>query len=261
MSSASLEIVDNEIGILTLQRPEKRNALDIPLLREILKKLEVINNFSTIRVLILRGAGKVFCAGLDLEEMQIKEATESSSSLIKSLFSTLYETPCITIAAVQGGAIAGGAGLAFASDFILSTPDAVFGFPEVRRGIVPAFVTALLKRQMNEREVKAWLLTGEFLSAQQMWDRGWLYRLAAEDSLLDESLDLAKKILQGGPHAIRHTKAFWQTLSSSSLTQDLTEAEAIHQKGRLSTEAEEGLRAFLEKRPPIWAPKPTKEAP
>lgn len=252
MPLVNLKKINESIAVITLQRPEKRNALSIPLIEEFLERLIDIKSDPKIRVLILQGAGKVFCAGLDLDEMQDKTKTEKSTALIKALFLSLSEFSCVTIAAIQGGAIAGGAGLALCCDFILSTPDALFGFPEVKRGLVPAFVTALLRQQVNEHQAKEWFLTGDVSPAQKGFDQGWIHRLVASDVLFKESLALAHKILEGGPEAIRQTKKLLQKLSPYPLSQNFDIAEEIHMHARFSEEAQEGTRAFLEKRNPHW---------
>src|ERR1035438_9257808 len=142
---------DNGIATLTLNRPEKRNAISYELIADLLRALEEVKN-SPAQVLILTGAGKAFCSGMDLDDLKSligrtpEQSLEDSRTMV-GLFRSLYEFPKPTIAAVNGPAIAGGTGLALLCDFTLATPEAKFGYTEVRIGFVPAIVSTFLLRQ------------------------------------------------------------------------------------------------------------------
>ena len=136
------------ITLITLNRPEKRNALNIALMSCLCDAIDAAVNDSTQRVVVIKGEGDVFCAGLDLSEAQDPEKTEQSTYSVARMLTTIQKCPCATIAAVHGAVFAGGAGLMAACDFVVAEEMTLFGFPETRRGLIPAQVMALLMRQL-----------------------------------------------------------------------------------------------------------------
>src|SRR2546421_11631005 len=145
---------EDGITILTLNRPAKRNALNAELMEACSEALESLAQDQTQRVIILRGEGPVFCAGLDLEEAFLPENAERTARLVARVLRAVYQVPQVTIAAVQGAAIAGGAGLMSACDLVVATRDARIGYPEVRRGLVAALVMFLFHRRGFGRGVR-----------------------------------------------------------------------------------------------------------
>src|SRR5208283_1379619 len=147
---------DGGTATITLNRPEKRNAISFELIDDLLRALDEIAKSESI-ILILTGAGKAFCSGMDLENLKAlldrsPEQNVKDSEIMVRLFRSLYEFPKITIAAVNGPAIAGGTGLALLCDFTLAVPEAKFGYTEVRIGFVPAIVSTFLPRQVGEKQ-------------------------------------------------------------------------------------------------------------
>jgi len=242
------------ITILTMNRPAKRNALNASLMEACSEAFESLSLDQTQRVIILRGEGPVFCAGLDLEEAFLPENAERTARLVARVLRAVYQVPQVTIAAVQGAAIAGGAGLMSACDVVVATTDARIGYPEVRRGLVAALVMALLHRQVRERDARELLLLGELISSERARVMGLINRVVPTEHLMDEAMSLARTALQGGPQSIAQTKKVLDELWPSSFNHELDETLLHHLSARNSTEAREGVAAFLEKRSPRWQP-------
>lgn len=240
------------VMILTLNRPDKRNALSIELMNSLLKSLEQAEKNHLTRVLLLKGSGSIFCAGLDLEEARNPSLAEDSSSCVAHLLERLHATPLITIALAQGAAIAGGAGLLAACDFAIGTPEMKIGFPEVKRGLIPALISTLLIKQVSWRKLRELFFLGESISGTEAVHIGLLNEVVSEMDLQSTGLKLAHKILEGAPQAVRLTKELLNTLQDKHLTKELSAAHDVHLKARASSEALEGIRAFQENRKPIW---------
>ena len=256
--SSSLILIAREgaITTVTLNRPDKRNALNIELLDQLCGAIAAAEADSSQRIFILRGAGSVFCSGLDLAEAMEPGRAHASAELVSRTLRLLSTSRLVTLAAVQGAAIAGGAGIMSACDFAAATRDAKFGYPEIRRGLVPALIMTFLRRQLRERDVRELLLLGKLFDASHAHAIGLINRIVADETALDTEIRaLVSSVLQGAPDALAETKKliaeFWPVL----ITSDLERAHAYHLAARNSTEALEGIAAFNEKRPPKWAPK------
>jgi methylglutaconyl-CoA hydratase len=242
------------ITILTLNRPAKRNALNADLMEACSATFESLAQDQTQRVLILRGEGPVFCAGLDLEEAFLPDNAERTARLVARVLRAVYQVPQVTIAAVQGAAIAGGAGLMSACDIAVVAQDARIGYPEVRRGLVAALVMTLLHRQIRERDARELLLLGELISSERARQMGLVNRVVPAEHLMEEAMSLARSALQCGPQSIAQTKKVLDQLWPSSFNHELDETLLHHLSARNSSEAREGVAAFLEKRSPSWQP-------
>lgn len=256
-SSASpiLTATDGPVTTVTLNRPDKRNALNTDLLGALVAAITAAESDKTQRILVLRGAGPVFCSGLDLDEAAQPGRAHASAELVAQALRTIAATRLITIAAVQGAAIAGGAGLMSACDFAVATRDAKFGYPEVRRGLVPALIMTFLRRQLRERDARELLLLGKLFDATHAHTIGLINRVVADEAALTtEVRTLISSLLQGGPEAVAGTKQLLTALWPTPVPADLDHALAFHLDARNSTEAKEGVAAFREKRPPNWAP-------
>jgi len=240
------------VATIILNRPEKRNALNIPLLEDLFNTIIELNLDSTINVVIIKGNGAAFCAGLDLSEAADPALYKYSGTLIKMTFSAIYNSPHTTIAVVHGAAIAGGAGLMCACDFALAAVDTKFAFPETQRGMVAALVLTLLSRQLNQRAVKELLLLGEAIDAEKALTIGLISRVAPYEELTEVSYTMARQIMKGAPGASSLTKQLIHELYPSKFEADLTMAHDYHEKARTSDEAVEGTKAFLDKRLPSW---------
>src|SRR6202050_2251644 len=179
---------DSGIATITLNRPDKRNAISFELIDDLLRALKEVETSDAI-VLIVTGAGKAFRSGMDLEKLKAllgrtpEQNVEDSQTMVR-LFRALYEFPKVTIAAVNGPAIAGGMGLALLCDFTLAVPEAKFGYTEVRIGFVPAIVSAFLLRQTGEKHARDLLLTGRIIGADEAARMGLVNEVVAPENLM-----------------------------------------------------------------------------
>jgi methylglutaconyl-CoA hydratase len=243
---------DGPVATLWLNRPDKRNALNIPMLEALCAAVDDASADDAIRVIVLRGKGTAFCSGLDLKEAQDPEVSHSSAKLIARMLESIYYSPKVTLAVVQGAAVAGGAGLMSACDVALGAVDAKYGYPEVHRGLVAGLVMTFLRRQLHERHARELLLLGEIIEGERAQEIGLLTRCVPGD-MLDEAAELLiENALKGGPQAIKLTKEFFDRLYHRSVREDLQRALDLHVAVRTGGEAQEGMRAFTEKRAPGW---------
>jgi methylglutaconyl-CoA hydratase len=241
-----------QITILTLNRPERRNALSIQLLTELIASIKLASDETRERILILRGAGAAFCTGLDLKEAQDRTKAHATADLVAHLLGALSDARCVTIAAVHGAAVAGGAGIMSACDYVVAAEGTRIGYPETRRGLVAGLVMTFLRRQLRERDIRELLLGGELIDAKRALEMGLLNRVVSGDQVMDEALKFAQSVLQGAPNAVVQTKRIIEELWGTSVKQDLELALKHHMQARASTEAREGIGAFNEKRKPNW---------
>ena len=204
------------------------------------------------RVLILRGAGKAFCAGLDLQETTVVEKAHRSAEMVAKTLLAISQTRLITIAQVHGAAVAGGAGLMSACDFVVAAERTKIGYPETRRGLVAGLVMTFLRRQLRERDLRELLFTGDLISAERAHEIGLVNRVVSPNELENETQKIVAAVLQNAPAALTSTKRLIEELWSSSVKEDLEIALRHHMEARESAEAKEGIAAFLEKRPPNW---------
>ena len=240
-----------QITLVTLNRPERRNALTIELLTELVAAIKVVSDEAQERILILRGAGAAFCTGLDLKAATPQNAHATAEMVAKALLA-LSQTPLVTIAAVHGAAVAGGAGLMSACDFVIAAERTKIGYPEVRRGLVAGLVMTFLRRQLRERDLRELLLASELFDAERAREIGLVNRVVPFGQLESEAQRIAASVLQGAPGAISNSKRLMEELWSTSVKQDIDRALRHHLEARESTEAKEGIAAFNEKRPPNW---------
>jgi methylglutaconyl-CoA hydratase len=240
------------VTIVTLNRPERRNALTIELLTELTAAINVTAADEQQRVLILRGAGQAFCTGLDLKEAADEKKAHATAELVAKTLVALSQTRLITVAAVHGAAVAGGAGLMSACDFVVAAARTKIGYPEVRRGLVAGLVMTFLRRQVREREMRELLLGSELIDAQRAHEIGLVNRVVAPDQVMNEAQKFADSVLQGAPQALAQAKKLVEELWSSSVKEDVDLALKYHMQARDSDEAREGIAAFNEKRPPKW---------
>ena len=243
--------------VLTLNRPDKRNALSRDLIQALTEAFTRAQEDKAARCVILIAVGPVFCAGMDLAELQESLNTPREASPIwedalrlAKLYDLIYTLPKPTIAAVQGSAVAGGAGLMTVCDLALTVPEARFGYPEVRRGLVAAMVMPHLLRHVGERLARYLLLTGELIDAAEAWRGGLVNEVVAPAGLMDRALSLSRTVAEGGPGALAKTKAYLQMFSRQALS--VEEAAKGSAAPRLTEECQQGLRAFFAKQKVPW---------
>jgi methylglutaconyl-CoA hydratase len=244
--------------VLTLNRPDKRNALSRALISALTDKFSQVRDEKNIRSVILTGAGSTFCAGMDLAELSetIDKKSEEANIAwedalrLARLYDLIYTLPKPTIAAVNGTAVAGGAGLVTICDLALAVPEARFGYPEVRRGLVAAMVMPHLLRLVGERTARYLLLTGAMIDAQEALRTAFINGIAPGSQLLDQALALANLLAECGPEALAGTKDLLRQFSRQALS--VEEGARASAAPRLSNECRAGLAAFFNKQPAPW---------
>jgi methylglutaconyl-CoA hydratase len=247
---------DGRIATITLNRPDKRNAISFELIDDLLRALDDVGKSDAI-VLILTGAGKAFCSGMDLENLKgllgktPQQNLEDSQTMVR-LFRTLYEFPKVTIAAVNGPAIAGGTGLALICDFTLASPEAKFGYTEVRIGFVPAIVSTFLLRQVGEKVARDLLLTGRLFGAEEAARLGLINEVVAFDRLMARARELAAVLMENSPASLRATKKLLTDHARAELDSQIDAALRENAAIRNTADFREGISSFLEKRKPAW---------
>ena len=257
MSYKTLQLTyDFGIATLTLNRPDKRNAISYELIAELLEALEEVKQ-SAARVLIITGAGKAFCSGMDLENLKSMIGRSPEQSLkdtrtMASLFRGLYEFPKPTIAAVNGPAIAGGTGLALLCDFTLAVPEAKFGYTEVRIGFVPAIVATFLLRQVGEKIARDLLLTGRIFEADEALRLGLITQVVPPENLMEGARELAAQLSEYSPLSLAYTKRLLSEQARAQLDSQIETAIRENAGIRATADFREGITAFLEKRKPNW---------
>lgn len=247
-----VEKLSPQVTLVTLNRPERRNALTLELLNELIAAIKVASDQPKERVLILCGAGAAFCTGLDLKEAADPKKAHVTAEMVAKTLITLAQTHLITIAAVHGAAVAGGAGIMSACDFVIAAEKTKIGYPEVRRGLVAGLVLTFLRRQLGERDIRELLLGSELIDAQRAREIGLVNRVVPRDALMPEARKFAESVLQGAPGALAQTKKLIEDLWASSVKEDVDLALQYHLRARESDEASEGIAAFNEKRKPKW---------
>src|SRR5438105_14291725 len=241
-----------QITVVTLNRSDRRNSLTIELLNELIAAIRVASDEPRERVLILRGAGAAFCTGLDLKEAADLKKAQMTAELVAKTLITLAETRLVTIAAVHGAAVAGGAGIMSACDFVVAAEKTKIGYPEVRRGLVAGLVMTFLRRQVGERNMRELLLGSELIEVERAKAIGLVNRVVARNDLMTEALKFADSVMQGAPSAVAQTKRLIDELWWRSVKEDVDLALRYHMQARESAEAREGIAAFNERRKPNW---------
>jgi methylglutaconyl-CoA hydratase len=253
--------VTGATAVVTINRPDRRNALSRDLIVALTDAVRRAGDDPAVRAVVLTGAGTVFCAGMDLAELAATvEQSPDPAGLwedahrLALLYDLIYTLPKPSIAAVNGAAVAGGAGLVSVCDLAVSVPEARFGYPEVRRGLVAALVMPHLLRHVGERAARYLLLTGELFDAAEAVRVGLVNRIVPAGELLAEAHRWAAALAEGGPDALAQTKALLHRFSAHAVSLDeITQASAAP---RLTEECRQGLQAFFAKRAAPWAPPP-----
>jgi methylglutaconyl-CoA hydratase len=246
-------------AVLTLNRPDKRNALSRALIAELTAAVDRAASDPAVRAVILTGAGSAFCAGMDLDELRgtltdTADQVWADAHALSTLYDKLYTLPKPTLAAVNGPAMAGGAGFVTVCDLAVAVPTAKFGYPEVRRGLVAAMVMPHLLRLVGERAARWMLLAGELIDAAEAKRIGLINDVVEPAKLMDIAQAWAKTCAEGGPKALTKTKELLRGCSRQSLSiADMAKASA---EPRLTDECKHGLAAFFDKRPAPWTGPP-----
>jgi methylglutaconyl-CoA hydratase len=258
MASTTIQLaIDSGVATVTLNRPDKRNAISYELIEDLLAALDEIAG-SPAQILLLTGAGKAFCSGMDLENLKALSGRSPEQSLKDSetmarLFRSLYDFPKPTIAAVNGAAIAGGCGLATLCDFTLAVPEAKFGYTEVRIGFVPAIVSTFLLRQIGEKHARDLLLTGRIIDADEAQRMGLINEVVAADKLMARARELAAQLMENSPASLTATKRLLSEHARGELDTQIKAAIRENAGIRSTRDFREGISSFLERRKPHWS--------
>ncbi|MEO8054058.1 MAG: enoyl-CoA hydratase-related protein [Acidobacteriota bacterium] len=251
---------DARVARLVLNRPEVRNAWDGETVTLLQRALRDLASDDSVRVVELSGAGTAFCAGADLDWMKrvanfTMEENRRDSAELAQLFKALDELDKPVVARVQGAALGGGTGLAAACDVVVAAEGAVFGTTEVRLGIIPAVISPYLVRKIGESHARSWFLTGERVGAEEARRVGLVHHVVAEKDLAGAAKAVIESILLGGPAAVVEAKRLVRTVSTLPAREASAWAIQRMAERRGSQEGMEGLKSFLEKRPPDWTTK------
>ena len=262
LEPVQLELVQLEqrgpIAILTLNRPEVRNALSPALLRALEARLNALEANPSVRAIVLTGSG-IFSSGADLEHLRTlstnsSELNKADSNRLAGTLARVYTFPKPLIAAVEGAAIAGGAGLATACDLIVAGQGAKFGYTEVRLGFVAAIVSVFLVRCIGEKHARELLLTGRLIRAPEAHRIGLINEIVPDGASLERALEIALEIAQNSASALKASKEALGVVPGLGLEEGLRYAATLNAWIRTTDDLKEGVAAFLERREPNWKP-------
>jgi methylglutaconyl-CoA hydratase len=250
--------VSDRVGIIMMNRPEKRNALNFELISELKAAFEKYELDTQVTIILLKAQGDVFCAGADIDELQklqtfSYEQNLADSNHLKDLLLGIYTLKKVVIAQVQGHALAGGCGLATVCDFVFAVPEAKFGFPEVKIGFIPAIVMIFLLRKIGEAKAKRLLVSGDSFSAEEVLKIGLIHQVVEKTALEKTVMDYAKKLVRtNSSHAMMLTKQMITKLYSMSLEESLAFAADMNARARETDDFKRGINAFLNKEKLEW---------
>lgn len=250
--------VKDRIGFITLDRADKRNALNRQLITELKELFELAEKDDSCKVIVLQAKGDVFSAGADLEYLQSlqsfsRDENIADSNHLMGLFKQIYYLKKVVIASVQGHAIAGGCGLASVCDLSIASESAKFGYSEVKIGFIPAIVSVFLLRKIGEGKTKELLLTGKTISAQQATDMGLINSCVPKENLQQSVINLAQKLCEtASADSLRSTKLMLAEMQNLSLDEGLDLAVNKNAMARESEDCKKGIDAFLNKKNLNW---------
>src|SRR5437763_10193425 len=254
-STLNLEF-SGEIAKITLNRPDKRNAINAQMIAELQTALDTIEK-SHSRVVIVTGAGKAFCAGMDLEMLsaitkQSPAENQDDARRIAKMLRRIWSFPRPMIAAVNGAAYAGGCGIATLCDFTLAVPEAKFGYTEVKIGFLPAIVSVFLTRQIGDKRSRDLLLTGRIIEAEEARAFGLGSEIVPAERLRERAHELANLLIAASPSSLTRSKPLLVSSAAAGVDHDLERAILENARNRCTPDFQKGLASFLEKRKPVW---------
>ena len=257
-NTIELEYAEKGFATLWLNRPEKNNAFNAEMIRELVLAIDQVQANKNLRFLLLRGRGKHFCAGADLAWMQQSAQLDFNANLndareLAELMYSLYHLKLPTLAVVQGAAFGGAVGLVACCDMAIGAHDALFSLSEVRIGLAPAVISPFVVKALGERATRRYAMTGERFSGERARELGLLSETYAAAELDDALHGWLDNLMLNSPQAMRASKDLLREASSASVSPALRRyTENAIARIRVSPEGQEGLNAFLEKRKPRW---------
>jgi len=255
----NLEIeLENTVCTVWLNRPEKHNAMDAEMIAEIIDCFESLNDEQEVRIIVIRGRGKSFCAGADLNYMKsiagfgFEENYHDSLKLAKC-FNVIYSYPKPTIAVVQGAAIGGANGLLAACDFVYCADDTKFAFSEVKLGIVPATISPYVVKRIGEYGSRDLMITGRRFTGQEAESYKLVNKSLPAEEIEEQVNATIKLLLTSGPEAMKACKQLiYDLFNKLDFNDSIDYSAKLIATLRASKEGQEGMASFLEKRPPVW---------
>lgn len=250
--------IEHRIAYITLNRPEKRNALNHAVVSELKEAFTQAEQDEHVKVIVLRATGEAFCAGADLAYLQqlqqfTHEENRADSNHLKELFYKIYTLNKVVIAQVQGNALAGGCGLANVCDFVFAVPEARFGYTEVKIGFIPAIVMIFLIRKIGEAHARQLLLTGELITAERAHELGLVTTLSAKEKIEADVTAFAQRLItQNSAQAMSTTKKMINEVQGMKLDEALTFAVEMNALARATEDCKRGISAFVSKEKIIW---------
>jgi methylglutaconyl-CoA hydratase len=255
--STILYEVEKKVLRITLNRPEKRNALNEVMIRELRDIFLHFEDNKDIIGVLVTGAGESFCAGADLSYLQslINKSYEENlkdSLNLKDMYWTIYNFPKPTVGLINGPAIAGGCGLISVLDIAIASKNAIFGYPEVKIGFVASIVSVFLIQTVGFAQAKKMLLTGELIDSAEAEKRGLIHQIVKEGKLSRASKEVFSQIRKNSPQAMSQTKQLLRDHQGNIIEKMLEQACTVNAKSRQTSNFKEGLQSFLDKRRPNW---------
>lgn len=250
--------VENRIATITLNRPEKRNAFNHELVAELKMHLTQLKEDDNAKIIRFKSNGEAFSAGADLDYLKQLQSNTYEENLqdsnhLKELFEMIYLYPKIVIAQVEGHAIAGGCGLATVCDFTFATPNAQFGYTEVKIGFIPAIVSIFLLKKVNEKTAKELLLTGKLISAHEAKSLQLIHEVIEPEKIDEFVLAFAHKLnLETSADSIKLTKELFAQLNNIDIQDAFSLAAAYNAKARATNDCKRGISAFINKEKITW---------
>ncbi len=250
--------IQNRLCYITLNRPEKKNAFNPALIEEIHQHLLSVKTNDAVKVIILKAEGDVFSAGADLEYLKQLQSNSyeenvADSQLLRALFEEIYTFPKIIIAQVEGNAIAGGCGLATICDFVFGTPNALFGYTEVKIGFIPALVSVFLTYKINQANLKNLLYTGDLIAAEEALKIGLINKVFDKETIAAETEKFALKLCtSSSSQSLMATKKLINKVPDLDLKAALDLAVEENAGARSSADCHRGIAAFLNKEKISW---------
>ncbi len=250
--------IQERLGLITLNRVDKRNALNAEFVSELKSAINSFLEDSTVKVIIIKANGTVFSAGADLAYLKQLQQNSYNENLADSkhlmeLFQLIYTAPKIVISQVEGHAIAGGCGLATVCDFCFSTPEAMMGYTEVKIGFIPAIVLVFLLRKLSETKAKELLLTGKLISAEEAKSIGLIYEVLPKESIQDKVIEFAKALcLETSSESLKRTKEMISKVQSMDIEDALSYAAEMNAQSRATKDCQKGIGTFLSKEKIKW---------
>ncbi|WP_026950942.1 enoyl-CoA hydratase/isomerase family protein [Algoriphagus mannitolivorans] len=251
------QIIDR-VGFITLNRPEKRNALNPNMVRELGRAFSELETKEEAKVIVLRAEGKAFCAGADLDYIQqlqnfsYEENLQDSQNL-RALFQQIYEYPKVVIAQVEGHALAGGCGLMTVCDFTFAVPEALFGYTEVKIGFIPALVSVFLQEKIGTGKAGELLLSGEVFSAEKAFQYKLLTEVKEKDHIQSAVMEFSQLLVHNNSaFSMQETKKLLRSIGKAERDRSLDLAAQLNAKARAHEDCQRGIAAFLSKTKPAW---------